>query len=264
MDLPIYQIDSFTDQRFKGNPAAVIPLDKWLPDETLQAIANENNLSETAFFVAKDTRFQLRWFTPKAEVKLCGHATLAAAEVIFNALQHHQNTIYFDTLSGTLIVKRLADGRIELDLPAQPVTPILLSGVEQALLITGLGLTPGATFANEDLVVMCANQSAVANIDPDINALKQLPFRGIIVTAKGDKCDFVSRFFGPSVGVNEDPVTGSAHTKLMPFWAAKLDKPLCQARQLSERGGNIECELKDDRVLMRGHAVHYMQGTIHI
>lgn len=264
MELPIYQIDAFTDQRFKGNPAAVIPLDKWLPDATLQAIANENNLSETAFFVPKDTGFHLRWFTPAAEVKLCGHATLATAEVIFTLLQHHQNTVYFHTHSGLLTVNKLDSGMLELDFPAQPVTPVLLSGVEQALLNAGLGITYGATFANEDLIVTCANQAAVAKIDPDFNALKQLPYRGIIVTARGDKCDFVSRFFAPAVGVNEDPVTGSAHTKLVPYWAAELDKSHFQALQLSERGGQLECELAGDRVLLRGRAVHYLQGTISV
>ena len=262
MELSLYQLDAFTQTRFKGNPAAVVPLDSWLPESTLQAIAAENNLSETAFFVPVDSGFHLRWFTPKTEVKLCGHATLATAEVIFSIHQYAQPTLVFQTLSGPLTVSRLEDGRLELDLPAQPVAPVSLSTTALAQLHTGLGIVPVATLAHEDLVVVCESASAIAALTPDFSELAKLPFRGIIVTATGDDCDFVSRFFGPSVGVNEDPVTGSAHTKLMPYWSARLGKTRCQARQLSARGGHLECELVADRVKLRGWAMQYLRGTI--
>ncbi|UTA48128.1 PhzF family phenazine biosynthesis protein [Simiduia sp. 21SJ11W-1] len=260
--LPIYQLDAFTQTRFKGNPAAVIPLDKWLPDDLLQAIAGENNLSETAFFVAKGDGFHLRWFTPTHEVALCGHATLATAEVIFANLKHHLAQVHFHTQSGLLTVGRLADGRLEMDFPAQPVTPVLLSDTEQEHLNAGLGLSCGATFAHEDLLVRCPDEASVRAIKPDPKALAELPYRGIIATAPGTECDFVSRFFAPAVGVDEDPVTGSAHTKLTPYWAEQLGKNLLSARQVSARGGELECELQASRVLLRGYAVQYLEGRI--
>ncbi|MFZ9035604.1 MAG: PhzF family phenazine biosynthesis protein [Francisellaceae bacterium] len=259
MKLKIYQIDAFSNRLFSGNPAAVIPLDFWLNDEQLLAIAAENNLSETAYFVPTDSGFHLRWFTPGGEVKLCGHATLATAFVLFEYMDYPGECIRFDSLSGELVVKRIND-RIELDFPAIPVKAV--AQVNNAL-IDGIGVKPSAVFcSHQDYMLVYDDMQTVIGLNPDFNRLNQLDLRGVLVTAKGDDYDFVSRCFFPKYGVNEDPVTGSAHCILAPYWAKQLDKKLLSARQWSKRGGDIECEVIEDRVLLRGGAVFYMKGEL--
>lgn len=257
MELMLYQIDAFADRLFTGNPAAVCPLTKWLPDETMQAIAIENNLSETAFFVEEDTGWRIRWFTPATEVKLCGHATLASAFVYFTHIAPDTNQVVFDSHSGPLTVTR--DGEwLTLDFPRQAVEPVETS----ALLEEALGVKPVEVYAADDWMIVLESESQVRELQPNMALLKQLERRGVIVTAKGDECDFVSRFFAPKYAIDEDPVTGSAHTKLTPFWAERLGRQKLHARQLSPRGGDLYCEVKGERVLISGRAVPYMTGTI--
>ncbi|HEY0634456.1 MAG TPA: PhzF family phenazine biosynthesis protein [Gammaproteobacteria bacterium] len=258
MELPIYQIDAFTTHLFGGNPAAVCPLRAWLPEATLQAIAAENNLSETAFFVREGNSLRIRWFTPLSEVKLCGHATLAAAWVWFRHIEPHADQVVFDSLSGPLTVTRAGE-RLTLDFPAQ-ISASLPTPIE---LGDALGITPlECRTAGEDWLVVLGSATEVRELRPRINLIQQLDCRALIVTAKGDDCDFVSRVFAPKVGIAEDPVTGSAHTKLVPYWADKLGKQQLHARQLSQRGGELFCELLWERVLMSGTAVPYLAGTI--
>ncbi len=257
MELTLYQIDAFTDKVFRGNPAAVCPLDRWLSDTDLQAIAEENNLSETAFYVPVDAGFHLRWFTPRAEVDLCGHATLATAFVIFNFSDYADNTVKFETKSGELAVTKNND-LLVMNFPSQPgklcATP--------PLLVEGLGKTPIEVLSSEDYMAVLENEADLAVLKPNFDALSQLDLRGVMVTAKGNDVDFVSRFFAPRYGINEDPVTGSAHCALTPYWANKLKKTKLCARQVSKRTGYIECELKGNRVLLSGKAVKYMEGKI--
>ena len=258
MRLRIFQIDAFTDAVFGGNPAAVCPLESWLDDATMQAIANENNLSETAFFVPEDGAYALRWFTPLAEVDLCGHATLASAHVVFHHLQPDAESVAFDTRSGRLEVTR-SDDDLTMDFPAiaaHPVeTPADLSG--------GLGAEPEAVFADMDYLALFETEGDVRAIQPDLAALARLDERrGVIVTAPGESADFVSRFFSPRLGVPEDPVTGSAHCMLAPFWAERLGKTTLHARQVSARGGAVQCTVAGDRVKLAGRAVQYLEGTI--
>jgi PhzF family phenazine biosynthesis protein len=257
MELTIYQIDAFTDQVFKGNPAAVCPLDDWLADTDLQAIAAENNLSETAFYVPAGAGFHLRWFTPKAEVDLCGHATLATAFVLFNLLDYADETVKFETRSGQLAVTK-SDGLLVMDFPSQPGKPC----ATPPLLIEGLGKTPIEVLSSEDYMAVFENEEDVTALKPNFDALSRLGLRGVMVTAKGKDVDFVSRFFAPRHGINEDPVTGSAHCALAPYWAAKLNKTKLSARQVSNRTGYIECELRGNRVFLSGKAVKYMEGKI--
>jgi PhzF family phenazine biosynthesis protein len=257
MELTIYQIDAFTDQVFKGNPAAVCPLDDWLADTDLQAIAAENNLSETAFYVPAGAGFHLRWFTPKAEVDLCGHATLATAFVLFNLLDYADGTVKFETRSGQLAVTK-SDGLLVMDFPSQPGKPC----ATPPLLIEGLGKTPIEVLSSEDYMAVFENEEDVTALKPNFDALSRLGLRGVMVTAKGKDVDFVSRFFAPRHGINEDPVTGSAHCALAPYWAAKLNKTKLSARQVSNRTGYIECELRGNRVFLSGKAVKYMEGKI--
>ncbi len=259
MELSIYHIDAFASELFKGNPAAVCPLEKWLPDETMQKIAFENNLSETAFFVQKGNDFSIRWFTPVCEVDLCGHATLATAFVIFNILDYDQNIIEFDSKSGSLKVIKDDDNLI-LDFPAQPPTPC---DTPQEI-INALNITPVECLKFEDLIVVLNDESDVQIIEPDFEELKKLGFRGVIITAQSKKYDFVARCFFPGLGIQEDPVTGSAYTQLAPYWATKLGKDIFKAKQLSARGGELICELYKDRVLISGKAVKYMEGKISI
>ena len=259
MELTLYQIDAFTDQVFKGNPAAVCPLDSWLGDEDLQAIAEENNLSETAFYVPAETGFHLRWFTPKAEVDLCGHATLATAFVIFNFTDYADGNVKFQTRSGELSVTQ-NDGLLVMDFPSQPGKPC----ASPQQLIEGLGTTPLEVLSSEDYLAVFENEEDVIALQPNFDALNKLDLRGVIVTAQGNDVDFVSRFFAPRYGINEDPVTGSAHCALTPYWADKLNKSRLTARQVSKRTGYIECELKGDRVFLSGRAVKYMEGKIDI
>lgn len=258
MEIPIYQIDAFSSKVFGGNPAALCPLDSWLPEATMQAIAMENNLSETAFFVAEKEGYRIRWFTPRAEVALCGHATLASAHLLFSELGHRGRQIRFYSLSGELSVTKIAEG-LQMDFPAQP--PVACEVPEGLLPALGV-FSNEVYFSAEDYIVVCASETDVRDLEPNFNALEKIPCRGIMVTAQGDEVDFVSRFFAPAMGVNEDPVTGSAHCKLTPLWAQRLGKRQLRARQLSERGGELFCEWAGERVLITGQATKYLQGTI--
>lgn len=259
MKLDIYQIDAFAEQTFKGNPAAVVPLEKWLPDATMQAIAEENNLAETAFFIPINEGFYIRWFTPSCEIKLCGHATLASAYVLFNQLSYKADAITFDSLSGPLSVSKNGD-LLTLDFPSQPPIPCKTPSD----LSLGLGLTPSECFFSEDYLVVCETAEELAAIDPNHEYLKKLDYRGVIATAPSKKYDFVVRFFAPKVGIPEDSVTGSAYTQLAPYWARVLGKNKLEAKQTSSRSGKVYCELKNDRVLISGTAVKYLEGCIEI
>ena len=257
MKLKQYQVDAFTDKAFGGNPAAVVPLQSWPDDSLLQAIAEENNLSETAFFVSSKKGFQLRWFTPLKEVDLCGHATLATAHVIFEILGYSKQLITFETRSGELFVGKNGT-RLEMDFPARPPTPCELSDA----LAKGLGQRPVEVLAADDYLAVFDSEAIVRAITPNQALLGQLDLRGVIVTAPGTDVDFVSRFFAPKFGISEDPVTGSAHCELAPYWANKLGKNILTAKQVSKRGGNITCELKADRVILSGCAVTFMEAEI--
>lgn len=264
MKLSLYQVDAFTRQLFGGNPAAVIPLKKWLADDLMQKIALENNLSETVFFVPsvkKDIDFDIRWFTPSVEINLCGHATLASAYVIFNILKEKKRSITFSCKSGILKIKKQKK-RIEMDFPSWKPT---ILGEIPATLSQALGnIEMVNVYKHRDLLVQLKDEQAVASCKPDFGLLKSIGEK-LIITAPGKDCDFVSRFFAPTVGVDEDPVTGSAHSQLIPFWSEKLGKKKMQAKQLSARVGNIGCEqLSDERVLMSGECVFYMKGEIRI
>lgn len=257
MELPIYQVDAFTSDVFKGNPAAICPLSEWLPDETLQAIAAENNLAETAYFVPTANRLHLRWFTPACEVDLCGHATLASAFVLFEYLNHPGETIFFDTRSGELTVTRNGE-LLTLDFPARP--PVKTEPAPG--LIAAMGGNPTEVLAARDVMVVYASEAEVLALQPDMFALTKLDYFGFIATAPGTKSDFVSRFFAPAKGVPEDPVTGSSHTTLIPYWADKLGKTELFARQVSPRSGDLYCKLAGERVKIAGYAAPYLRGTI--
>lgn len=257
MKLTQYQVDAFTKRIFAGNPAAVCPLDAWLPDNLLQAIAAENNLSETAFFVPSTRGYALRWFTPVAEVDLCGHATLATAYVLYHQLGYQGESITFETRSGDLIVQRDGDALV-MDFPA--TLPVRCDA--PAALVDGLGLEPLEVWAAGDYMAVLDSEESVRRLKPNQTSLSQLDLRGVIVTAAGNDVDFVSRFFAPNYGIPEDPVTGSAHCILTPYWAERLGKQTLTARQVSARGGDIDCSLRGDRVLLSGHAVVFMQGEI--
>lgn len=258
MKLAIYQVDAFASNIFEGNPAAVVPLTTWLPDSTLQQIAMENNLSETAFFVQVESGFHIRWFTPKAEVKLCGHATLASAHVLFNHLGYAQNEISFESLSGILKVTREKE-LIVLDFPASSISEVEIpEPVAKAFHIA-----PKACFkGRDDYMLVFENEQEIISLQPDFQQLVEANTRGVICTSKSEYYDFVSRFFAPAVGVNEDPVTGSAHTMLIPFWADKLGKYELLAKQVSARGGILHCKLEGDRVKIGGKAVTFLTGEI--
>ena len=259
MKLPIYQVDAFAEKQFEGNPAAVVPLEEWLPDSIMQAIAEENNLSETAFFVPSEGGFHIRWFTPNKEVKLCGHATLASAHILFNTLGYNNDVVSFKSLSGKLLVYKNGDF-LTLNFPAQ--TPERCSTPEP--LVKGLGISPVECLKHDDYLTVFEKEEDVLRITPDHEALKQLDLRGVIVTAPSSDFDFIVRFFAPKFGVPEDSVTGSAYTQLMPYWSEKLNKTTLYAKQVSERGGKVTCEHKGNRVLISGSAVTYMEGTIEI
>lgn len=258
--LDIYQVDAFSSRLFSGNPAAVVPLNSWISDSQLQAIASENNLSETAFFkqTGSDT-YQLRWFTPQTEVDLCGHATLASAHILYSHLNFGGDSIRFETNSGQLTVAK--DGETYwLNFPSLPPKPVSAP----KLLPEALGSIPFYCGVNTDLLVLVDSAATVRALKPDMAVLTNLDVRGIIVTAASDdqEFDFVSRFFAPAVGVPEDPVTGSAHSLLAPFWSRRLGKDRLRGRQISARGGTVHCSMKDDRVLIGGPAVTYMTGQI--
>lgn len=260
MNLTIYQIDAFTREVFRGNPAAVCPLTAWLSAEVMQRIAAENNLAETAFFVPNGDGYGIRWFTPAAEVPLCGHATLATAHAIFNFVTPEAESIAFSSASGRLKVTREND-LLVLDFPANPPhTAPVPDGLASAL-----GREPVATLAaGHFIVALFDSESDVAALAPDFGALKKLACHEVIATAPGDAVDFVSRMFAPKLGIDEDPVTGAAHCVLTPYWAERLGKTNLQARQISARGGDVRCELAGERVKMAGHAVLYLKGEIYI
>ena len=252
-----FQVDAFATRPFAGNPAAICPLASWPDDALLQAIAEENNLSETAFFVPSAKGFRLRWFTPVAEVDLCGHATLAAAHVLFDVLGYANPSITFETRSGELIVRRKSSLLI-MDFPARPA--VACSAPE--VLAEALGRRPIEVLSADDYLAVFDSQEAVSGINPDYGLLGQLDLRGVIVTAPGSDVDFVSRFFAPKFGISEDPVTGLAHCTLAPYWSDRLGKDTLAARQVSRRGGDILCEVKGSRVLLSGSAVTVMVATI--
>ena len=255
--MKLYQVDAFTSSLFSGNPAAVVPLDTWPDDALLQNIARENNLSETAFIVPDEQGYALRWFTPTVEVDLCGHATLAAAWVVFNALGFPGERVRFSSVSGPLFVRR--DGcRLTLDFPARPGKPVVdVQPFEQAL-----GVSILTALQARDTLVVLDSAEQVRQFQPDMAAIAQLDTFAVMITARGDDCDFVSRFFAPAKGVPEDPVTGSAHCTLVPYWAEQLDKPQLHARQVSARGGEVFCSLNGDRVSLSGEARCFLKGDI--
>lgn len=261
MKIPIYQVDAFTKKLFGGNPAAVCPLDHWIEDDLMQSIAAENNLSETAFFVPEKDGFGLRWFTPESEVDLCGHATLATAFVIFEYLYPEWEVVYFNSKGGRLKVSRLTDGGMVLDFPANIPVPIPTdSALETALGVSAIKMLQ----SKFDIVVVVADEEIVRACNPDFEALKKVGGRGIMLTAKSNAVDFVSRFFAPAVGVYEDPVTGSAHCVLTPYWSEQLGKRDLLARQISKRGGDLHCEWVGERVFMTGYAKLFLSGHLHI
>jgi len=259
MKQKIYQIDAFASKVFEGNPAMVCPLDEWLSDEIMQQIAQENNLSETAFFVQDGEVYNLRWFTPKAEVDMCGHATLASAYVLFECMGYNKDTIRFLTKSGKLTVCKEGSSYV-MDFPIQKIEPCDISKqIEKAF-----GVKPIATFASMDYIVVFENEDDVRNAKPNLALLKELDLRGVCITAKGKKYDFVTRFFAPKIGIEEDAVTGSAFTQLVSYWANELNKESFYAKQVSSRGGEVYCKVKGDRVAISGKAVKYLEGWIEI
>jgi len=258
MKLPLWQVDAFASKIFAGNPAAVVPLAQWLPDAAMVAIAAENNLAETAFFVPHGDDYAIRWFTPAVEVPLCGHATLASGWVVFNRLEPRRQSVTFHSKSGPLTVAR--DGeRLAMDFPAIAVEPAANAALEAAL-----GAKPKALFSGFQWLAEYESEAQVRALKPDYGARALLDIFGVIATAPGENCDFVSRFFAPQAGINEDPVTGSAHSRLVPYWSRKLGKPKLHARQVSPRGGELWCEHKGERVTMAGHAALYLEGMIEV
>ncbi|UCH94012.1 MAG: PhzF family phenazine biosynthesis protein [Candidatus Aminicenantes bacterium] len=263
MKIPIFQVDAFTGKLFGGNPAAVCPLEQWLDETAMQNIAAENNLSETAFFVKKGEGFEIRWFTPTVEVDLCGHATLASAHVIFNYFDFKGKVITFQSKSGELRVTQSGD-LLTLDFPATKPEPMEIP----FQLTEALNAVPRAVYRSRDLLALFEKEEDIVSIRPNfgllLDVLTSQDCLGMIVTAPGEQSDFVSRFFAPPAGIDEDPVTGSAHTTLTPFWAERLHKKSLHAYQLSQRKGELFCELAGDRVLISGKAVTYLKGEIEI
>jgi PhzF family phenazine biosynthesis protein len=261
MKIPFFQVDAFAEKQFHGNPAGVCRLESWLPDEVLQQIAEENNLSETAFFVKKGTGFHLRWFTPVTEVELCGHATLATAHVLWNHLNYKEDVILFDSQSGALEVKRTDQG-MEMNFPLDTIEEVTS---DTDVLVSVIGGHPTEVWKGKtDYLLVYNSQSEITSLSPRFRALKNLDIRGVIVTAPGydDDVDVVSRFFCPAVGINEDHVTGSAHTTLGAYWPRRLSSKCFSAHQLSRRGGSLFCEIQNNRIMISGKAVTYMEGTI--
>lgn len=262
MTLKIFQVDAFTSVPFGGNPAAVVPLDDWLPDAKMLQIAAENNLSETAFFVKENDRYDIRWFTPATEVNLCGHATLATAHVIFNELKLEDAFVAFQSgRSGRLSVEKHGD-LLVLDFPAYPMTEVSHSNE----LAKAVGITPAKVWESQENMVFlrAEDEEEVRGLEPDMHALLQLNYEEVIVTAEGDDCDFASRMFAPKIGIPEDPVTGAIHCSLIPYWAEELGKDKLFARQVSKRGGELHCELAGNRVKIGGNAVTYLRGEISV
>jgi PhzF family phenazine biosynthesis protein len=260
MELPIFHIDAFADRNFAGNPAAVVILEQgWLADGLLQAIAAENNLSETAFVLAASQPFPLRWFTPQIEVDLCGHATLASAFVLLHHYLPAQSEVKFVTRSGELAITRKG-GQLAMDFPARPGNPVAISDE----IVAALGAKPTEAYFARDLLTVFSTETEVANLKPNSELVAALDAFAVIASAKGDEADFVSRFFAPRAGIPEDPVTGSAHCTLVPYWAGRLRKDVLVARQISTRGGELICENKGDRVTIAGHAIEYLHGKIRL
>jgi predicted PhzF superfamily epimerase YddE/YHI9 len=257
VEIPIFQVDAFSADVFSGNPAAICPLEDWLPDETLQAIAAENNLAETAYFVRRNGGYQLRWFTPTIEVDLCGHATLASAHVLFEELNERGEALRFETRSGELVVRR--DGELlSMNFPSRP--PQMVE--PHPNLVPGIGGAPLEILAARDYLVRYRSEADIRSLNPDMEALKSLDRFAVIATAPGDDCDFVSRFFAPAQGIPEDPATGSSHCTLVPYWSKQLGKTSFHARQLSRRGGEIMCRSVRDRVEIAGRAALFLRGRI--
>jgi predicted PhzF superfamily epimerase YddE/YHI9 len=259
MKLPIYQIDAFTSRLFGGNPAAVVVLDQWLPEDVLQGIAAENNLSETAFVIPKEEMAPLRWFTPAVEVDLCGHATLATGHVLFSHYFPSLGKLSLSTRSGALAVSR-EGGLLSLDFPSRPGVPIEISRD----LVSALGSRPKEAYLARDILAIFDTEAEIRGLRPDFERIARLDALAVIVSAPGTGVDFVSRFFAPGVGIPEDPVTGSAHCTLVPYWAGRLGKHELAAQQLSSRGGELACELRGDRVTIAGRTVEYLRGEIEV
>jgi len=259
MNIPLYQVDAFTGRVFAGNPAAVCPLDEWPDDGLLQSIAAENNLSETAFFAPCEGGYRLRWFTPVAEVDLCGHATLATAFVLFRGAEASSGSISFTTRSGVLTAGRDGD-LLVMDFPSRPTVHC---DVPDAL-VRGLRATPLEFLVSEDYMAVFRSEADIRRLKPGMDELIRLDARGLIVTAPGDEVDFVSRFFAPKYGIDEDPVTGSAHCSLIPYWSERLKKKRLEARQVSSRGGELVCTDRGERVTIAGRAVLFMEGMIKV
>jgi PhzF family phenazine biosynthesis protein len=260
MKIPLYQIDAFTGKVFGGNPAAVCPLDAWMPDATMQSIGLENNLSETAFIVPSNGQYAIRWFTPAVEVALCGHATLASAYAVFNILEPSRTSVTFSSKSGPLSVSR-QDETLVMDFPAVPA----VRSEPPPGLIDALGAKPEAVFKGTDYMAVFGSEAEIRALKPDTARLAEIEdVRAFICTAPGREADFVSRFFAPKQGIPEDPVTGSAHCMLIPYWSKRLDRNPLRALQLSKRGGELFCEDRGDRVNIAGRAVLYLEGAIHV
>jgi len=260
MKLKVYIANAFSEKKFGGNPAAVVPLNEWLSDMLMQQIAAQNNLAETAYIIQQGNDYGIRWFTPTVEVSLCGHATLASAHVLFEHLGYGGGKIIFKSRSGPLHVTRNHD-KITLDFPADEPKKT----TDDELIGKALGIKPLSVYKSlYDYMAVLETQSDIESLDPDMNIVKRLPGRGLIVTARGDEADFVSRCFFPQSGINEDPVTGSAHVVMVPYWAKQTGKNRLSAIQLSARRGYLDCELVADRVLMSGHAHTYLEGDFYI
>jgi PhzF family phenazine biosynthesis protein len=260
MKLRLFQVDAFASRVFAGNPAAVVPLDDWLPDATLQSIAAENNLSETAFLVGAAGDYHIRWMTPEDEVDLCGHATLASAWVVFNELEKGRTEVRFRSQSGPLRVSTEGD-RLALDFPSRPPEPA--DGSVEAV-AAALGARPRLVLASRDYLAVIETEDEVRGLKPDMAKVAALDRMAVIATAPGRGCDFVSRFFVPSLGIPEDPVTGSAHCTLVPYWSRRLGKTSLFARQVSARGGELWCEDRGERVKIAGRCAKYLEGTIEV
>ncbi len=260
MKIPIYQVDAFTSELFKGNPAAVCPLKEWLPDQIMQNIAMENNLSETAFFIEDNNFFHIRWFTPKCELDLAGHPTLATTHILLNELKINNDTFTFKTKIGDILKVKTNENIYMMDFPSRPPEFI----VENKLVYDALGVKPIELLAHRDLIAVFENQNIIKSICPNLEKLKKLKYPSVVITAKGDDSDFVSRNFAPKLGIPEDPVTGSSHCELIPYWSKKLNKKEMVALQISERGGKIICTDMNERVLIGGEAITFFKGEIEL
>jgi len=260
MKLTLYQIDAFASEVFRGNPAAIVPLEQWLDDATMQAIAAENNLAETAFIVREPSGWRIRWFTPAIEADLCGHATLASGWLLMERLKTGSGSVTFASRSGALTVTQADGGRLQLEFPSRPATPL----ETPAALVEGLGARPLETLKARDVMAVFGSEDEVLALKPRFDRIADVDAIGVIATAPGRDVDFVSRFFAPRAGINEDPVTGSSHCTLIPYWAQRLGRTTLRARQVSPRGGELWCALQGERVLIAGNATLYLEGTIEV